>query len=65
MNKQRKGGVEVSLIENTLSGSVDKVQRSIERLRLFEPEDGYFLAFSGGKDSVVIHRLAQMAGVKR
>lgn len=54
----------MSLTENTLSGPVDKVQRSIERLRLFEPEEGYFLAFSGGKDSVVIHRLAQMAGVK-
>lgn len=54
----------MSLIENTLSGPVDKVQRSIERLQLFEPEEGYFLAFSGGKDSVVIHRLAQMAGVK-
>lgn len=54
----------MSLTENTLSGPVDKVQRSIERLRIFEPEEGYFLAFSGGKDSVVIHRLAQMAGVK-
>lgn len=54
----------MSLTENTLSGPVDKVQRSIERLQLFEPEEGYFLAFSGGKDSVVIHRLAQMAGVK-
>lgn len=54
----------MSLTENTLLGPVDKVQRSIERLRLFEPEEGYFLAFSGGKDSVVIHRLAQMAGVK-
>lgn len=54
----------MSLIENTLSGPIDKVQRSIDRLKLFEPEDGYFLAFSGGKDSVVIHRLAQMAGVK-
>ena len=51
------------LIEQTLFGKVDKVQRSIDRLKSFEPEEGYYLAFSGGKDSVVIKRLAQMAGV--
>lgn len=28
-----------------------KVQKSLERLRLFCPEEGYYLAFSGGKDS--------------
>lgn len=42
----------------------DKVQVSIERLQTFEPPEGYFLAFSGGKDSVVIKALADMAGVK-
>ena len=42
----------------------DKVQMSIKRLKQFEPDEGYYLAFSGGKDSVVIKRLAQMAGVK-
>lgn len=42
----------------------DKVQMSIKRLRQFEPPEGYYLAFSGGKDSVVIKRLAQMAGIK-
>jgi len=34
------------------------------RIREFEPPEGYYLAFSGGKDSIVIYRLAQMAGVK-
>ena len=29
----------------------------------YQPE-GYYLAFSGGKDSVVIYTLAKMAGVK-
>lgn len=52
------------LLENTLFGRVDKVKIAIERLRMFEPEDGYHLAFSGGKDSVVIKALAEMAGVK-
>lgn len=42
----------------------DKVEVAIERLRTFEPPEGYYLAFSGGKDSVVIKALADMAGVK-
>lgn len=42
----------------------DKVQVAIERLQAFEPPEGYYLAFSGGKDSVVIKALADMAGVK-
>ena len=41
-----------------------KLEMSIERLVLFEPPEGYFLAFSGGKDSCVIKVLADMAGVK-
>lgn len=42
----------------------DKVDKALERLREFEPPEGYYLCFSGGKDSVVIKRLADMAGVK-
>lgn len=42
----------------------DKVQVAIDRFRTFEPPEGYYLAFSGGKDSVVIKALADMAGVK-
>lgn len=41
-----------------------KVQKAIERLRAFEPPDGYYLAYSGGKDSDCIKILAQLAGVK-
>lgn len=37
---------------------------SIERLKAFEPEEGYYLAFSGGKDSVVCKALLDMAGCK-
>ena len=58
----------MSLIENRIvDGKIivyDKVQVAIQRLRSFEPPDGYWLAFSGGKDSVVIKALADMAGVK-
>jgi len=42
----------------------EKVNASNERLKAFEPEEGYYLAFSGGKDSVVCKALLDMAGVK-
>lgn len=42
----------------------EKEQKAIDRLKLFEPEDGYYLAYSGGKDSDCIKILAQLAGVK-
>ena len=41
-----------------------KVKMSLERIKAFEPEEGYYLAFSGGKDSVVCKALLDMAGVK-
>ena len=42
----------------------ERVNRAIELLRANEPEEGYWLAFSGGKDSCIDKKLAQMAGVK-
>lgn len=41
-----------------------KVKTAIERLKMFEPEEGYFVAFSGGKDSQCVYHLCEMAGVK-
>ena len=47
-----------------------KIEYSISLMRKAEPlalkmhPDGFRLAFSGGKDSIVLYRLAQMAGVK-
>lgn len=53
------------LKEQTLFGTRDKVQEAINRLKAFEPSDRpYWLAFSGGKDSVCILALAKMAGVR-
>ena len=43
---------------------LDKVEVAIKRLQMYEPPEGYYLCFSGGKDSVVIKALADMAGVK-
>ena len=42
----------------------DKVEIAIKRLKAFEPSEGYYLAFSGGKDSQCVYHLAKMAGVK-
>lgn len=47
-----------------MSDLKDKVASSIERLKAFEPEEGYYLAFSGGKDSVVCKALLEMSGCK-
>jgi len=41
-----------------------KYQKAIMRLQELEPENGYWLAFSGGKDSQCIYHLAKDAGVK-
>lgn len=57
-----------------MSQLAEKVKRSIERIKAYNPEDfgfsvrggdnkRYHLAFSGGKDSVVCKRLLDMAGV--
>ena len=52
-------------LQFTQDGTVkDKVEIAIQRLRAFEPPDGYYLCFSGGKDSQCVYHLAKMAGVK-
>lgn len=45
----------------TLSMMIDE---SIAFLRKWEPVCGYLIAFSGGKDSITVKKLADMAGVK-
>lgn len=44
--------------------NVELEKMAIERLKAFEPEDGYYLAYSGGKDSDCIKILAYLACVK-
>lgn len=55
----------MALVEYDLFGQKrDKVQTAIDRLRTFEPKEGYYVADSGGKDSTCVVKLCEMAGVK-
>ena len=47
-----------------MSELLELEQKTTERIKAFEPEEGYYLAFSGGKDSVVCKALLDMANVK-
>lgn len=46
-----------------LDGS-DKISHAIKLIQEHEPADGYYVAFSGGKDSCVILDLVKRSGVK-
>ena len=41
-----------------------KIAKAIIDLKEHEPEEGYYVAFSGGKDSIVIYDLVKRANVK-
>ena len=42
----------------------DKVEVAVDLLRAFEPTEGYYLAFSGGIDSVVFHHITVISSAK-
>ncbi|GEM_PF-1612923 len=42
----------------------DYIRESIDFLRQHEPPEGYFVGFSGGKDSITTLELCRLAGVK-
>ena len=52
----------MGLAQVTFEGK-NKIEVAIERIKLFQPPNGYFLAFSGGKDSIVIEDLTRKSGV--
>lgn len=56
--------IRVVLKEQTLFEEIDKVDLAVRRIKLHEPPEGYYVAFSGGKDSCVILDLVKRAKVK-
>lgn len=52
------------LVEQDLFGNVrDKVKRAVEVAKCFCPPEGFCLAYSGGKDSVVTKKILDLANV--
>lgn len=44
--------------------SIAMLRRYEKLAKLYDPEEGFYLAFSGGKDSQCLYHIAQMAGVQ-
>lgn len=43
--------------------SVAFLRKAEHLAKMYDPEDGFFLAFSGGKDSQALFHVAELAGV--
>lgn len=50
-------------LQKKIDDSIALLQKA-EKIALHYHEEGFYLAFSGGKDSICIHKLAEMANVK-
>ena len=44
--------------------SIALLRKAEHLARMYDPENGFYLAFSGGKDSQALYHIAQMAGMK-
>lgn len=42
----------------------EKIAEAVKILKQYEPPEGYYVAFSGGKDSLCVYWLTKIAGVK-
>lgn len=51
-------------LQQKIEQSISLLQKSEALALKYNPEDGFYLAFSGGKDSQALYHIAQMAGVK-
>lgn len=60
MEKQYSGS---KSLDNKIKYSINLLQKA-EKMALSMNENGFHLAFSGGKDSIVLYRIAELAKVK-
>lgn len=51
-------------LKRKLEYSIDLLRKAEKMALRLDPENGFWLAFSGGKDSQVIYHVARMAGVR-
>lgn len=51
-------------LQNKIDYSVDLLRRSEQMALRLDPDNGFYLAFSGGKDSQALYHIAKLAGVK-
>lgn len=53
-----------SRLRKKMLHSVELLQKAEKLALSYDAEQGYYLAFSGGKDSQALYHMAQLAGVK-
>lgn len=58
------GGGNCKQLKNKLLHSIELLQKAEKLALRYDAEDGFFLAFSAGKDSQAMYHVAKMAGVK-
>lgn len=51
-------------LKNKIEYSIDLLKKAESMALRLDPENGFYLAFSGGKDSQALYHIAKMAGVK-
>lgn len=51
-------------LKQKIEDLIDLLRKSEKMAIRLDPEDGFYLAFSGGKDSQALYHIALMAGVK-
>lgn len=51
-------------LQNKIQHSVELLQKSERLASAYDSDDGFYLAFSGGKDSQCLYHVAKLAGVK-
>lgn len=50
-------------LQAKIDWSIDLLRKSEKLARMYDPDNGFYLAFSGGKDSQALYHIAVLAGV--